>query len=131
MENDGQECYSQRDVMGLIIARLYFGVSPDKRTLAWNGRVLKSLTKRGYDWNACARIVEGLALRRDHGQLKPTVQPNEPVSLRWVWAKKFDVNQAALCEDAYYVGQPKPIAKTRGGKPFDLSTLLKGFGRGL
>lgn len=125
MENERRADYSQRDVMGLVIDRLYRGTSPDRKTIALNGRILNWLVKRGYDWEACARIVEGLALRRDRGKLLPTVQTNEPVSLCWVWAKAMDINQVALCEDAFYASQPKPAVPIKGGKPTSIMDILK------
>lgn len=125
MENERRSDYSQRDVMDLVIKRLYFGRRPSPKDMATNGSILKRLhTTRGYDWPACARIVEGLALMRDQGKLEPTISRNKPVDLRWVWDKDQTLNQAETCQDAYYAGQPKAAAPTKGGKPTGIASLL-------
>lgn len=112
---------NQRDVMGLVIARLYFGTSPDKKTLAINGRVLKWLHSRGRDWDSVGRVVEGLALRRDCGELG-TVGRTDPVSLLWLWDKDQAINQASVCEDAYYQTPQTPVI--RGGAMTGIASLL-------
>jgi hypothetical protein len=54
--------------MGLVIRRLYFGKATRKE-IGMNGRILRDLNRRGNDWETLARVVEGLALRRDRGEL--------------------------------------------------------------
>jgi hypothetical protein len=130
MENASGECYTQqRDVMGLVIARLYFGKRPSKKDLATNGSILKRLhTTRGYDWPACARIVEGLALLRDQGKLEPLIQRTKPVDLRWVWDKDQVLNQAETCQDAFYAAQKAPGGPIKGGTPTSIMDILNKVG---
>ena len=92
--------------MGLVVARLYFGRRPSEPEMASNASVLKRLAARGVSWDRLARAVEGLALRRDRGELG-TVERADPVSLRWLVDKEMDLNQVAVCEDAYYRLVPK------------------------
>jgi hypothetical protein len=127
MEKAEDACYTrQQDVMGLVIRRLYFGKRPSQKDLATNGSILKRLnTTRGYDWEACARIVEGLALLRDQGKLEPTIPRTKPVDLRWVWDKDRTLNQAETCQDAYYASRPKSEpARTKGGAVTSITDIL-------
>jgi hypothetical protein len=130
MEKNWDACYTRHsDVMGLVIQRLYFGRRPDKKALATNGSILKRLhDTRGYDWPACARIVEGLALLRDQGKLEPTISRNKPVDLRWVWDKDQVLNQAETCQDAFYAAQKALGGPIKGGKPTSIMDILNKAG---
>lgn len=102
-ENEGRNY-----VMGLVVAKLYFGWRPSQTEMLKNASVLKRLRKR-YDWDTLAQVVEGLGLRRDRGELGK-IRPTDPVSLLWLVDKSQTVNQVALCQDAYYRLQ-KPTTK--------------------
>ncbi len=104
-------------VMGLVIKRMYLGKRPPAGDMAMNGSILARLNSKGRDWEELGKVVEGLALLRDRGELKPTVQPNEVVSMRWVYDGGMMINQVTRCLDAFYKYQPAPIAGKRGGKP--------------
>ncbi len=112
-------------VMGLVIKRLYFGRRPPNGDMAMNGSILARLNAKGRTWEELGKMVEGLALLRDKGELKPTVQPKEPVSLRWVYDGGMMVNQVNRCLDAFYnpwyKSQPAPEVTKRGGKPEKLT----------
>lgn len=92
--------------MGLVVSRLYFGRRPTPAEMASNASILKRLAARGQSWERLARVVEGLALRRDRGELGK-IGRMEPVSLRWLLDKDQTLNQVAVCEDAYYRLMPK------------------------
>lgn len=87
--------------MDLVIKRLYLGRRPSQKDLRTNGSILSRLHKKGHSWETLAKVVEGLASRRDRGELK-SVASNEPVSLRWVNDKDQLLNQVAVCQDAAY-----------------------------
>jgi hypothetical protein len=92
-------------VMGLVVYRLYFGRRPSPPEMAQNASVVKRLATK-HDWARLARVVEGLALRRDRGELGK-IGPQDPVCLTWLIDKEHRMNQLAICEDAYYAKQPK------------------------
>lgn len=106
--------HNQRSVMGLVIEKLYFGKRPTPSEMASNADILGMLHKEGHSWDRLARAIEGLALRRDRGELK-SVAKNQPVSLKWVWSQKQTLNQIALSEDALYRGPGPPQDEKRGG----------------
>lgn len=119
---------TQADVMGLVIEKLYFGKRPGAEALARNGSILKRLHAKGHSWDRLARVVEGLGLRRDRGELKPTIRKHQVVDLRWVWAKDMDLNQLALCEDAFY--KDAPTKGKKDGAPQSMADLLAKFQKG-
>lgn len=75
--------------------------------------------RHGYD--TLARAIQGLARRRDSGEF-PNLKPRQAVSLKWLNSAKFDINQLAASEDAYYRSDPEP---RRGrGKVTDIGDVL-------
>ena len=100
------EEWTRNSVLGLVVKRLYFGRRPSEPEMASNASVLKRLATKGVPWDRLARAVEGLALRRDRGELGK-IERTDPVSLRWLVDKNQTLNQVAVCEDAYYRLQPK------------------------
>jgi uncharacterized protein YdaU (DUF1376 family) len=91
--------------MRLVVDRLYLGHRPSERDMAQNGSILKLYGNRhGYD--RMARVIEGLALRRDRGELYG-VRSNQVVSLKWIHTSKIDINQLAVSEDALYQGSAR------------------------
>jgi hypothetical protein len=126
MERRGD--HDQRSVMGLVIERLYFGKRPNPKDLAANGSILRQWHAKGYDWPTLARVVEGLAIRRDQGELR-SVDRNEPVSLRWIQDKDQLLNQAAVCLDAVH-RQVKPVEEKRGGAITGIGDLLNRLAKG-
>jgi hypothetical protein len=104
--------HNQRSCMALVVERLYFGNRPREDVIATNASILRNLAKtEGFD--RMARIIEGLALRRDRGELY-NVGPHDVVSLKWLNAKGMDLNQLAVSEDAYYRSDASPRTG-RGG----------------
>lgn len=100
------EEWTRNSVLGLVVKRLYFGRRPSEPEVASNASILKRLAAKGVPWDRLARAVEGLALRRDRGELGKVAR-TDPVSLRWLVDKDQTLNQVAVCEDAYYRLQPK------------------------
>jgi hypothetical protein len=119
--------HNQRSVMGLVIARLYFGTRPTPSEMASNADILASLNREGHSWDRLAKVVEGLALRRDRGELK-SVAKHQPVSLKWVWSQKQILNQLVLSEDALYTGPSPPAEDKRGGKITSITDHLPRVG---
>lgn len=104
--------HSQGSCMRLVVERLYFGRRPSERDMATNGSILRNLASaHGYD--RMARIIEGLAQRRDKGELYG-VGAKEAVSLKWLNSNKMTLNQLAVSEDALYQGGA-PKRKGKGG----------------
>lgn len=104
--------HNQQSVMRLIVDRLYFGNRPPDGVMATNGSILRNYAaKRGFEY--MARVVTGLALRRDAGKLFG-VGTHEAVSLKWLNSAKIDLNQLAVSEDAYFQEGGSVIA-TIGG----------------
>jgi hypothetical protein len=114
--------------MGIVIRRLYFGNRPDQRTMAKEGSILRRWNERGFDWEHLALVVEGLAIRRDRGELK-SIRPDRPVSLRWVNDKDQTLNQMAVCLDAVY-REAKPKVEKVKGSMADISSILSQFAKG-
>jgi hypothetical protein len=85
------------------------------------GSIAKALGERhGYD--RLARAIQGLARKRDAGELGESVRPRQALSLKWLNSKKFDINQLAASEDAFYRSDPEP---RRGrGKATDIGDIL-------
>jgi hypothetical protein len=108
-----------------VIRRLYFGKAT-RQEIGMNGRILRDLNKK-YDWETLARMVEGLAIRRDRGELG--IRCTDLVSLRWVIDRDQILNQAALCLDATYKEPPKPVDTKRGGIT-TMSSILSQFAKG-
>jgi hypothetical protein len=122
-----REAHGQRSVMGLVIRRLYFGKAT-RAAIGMNGRILRAVYDRGFSWEAVARVVEGLAIRRDRGELYG-VRPCDPVSLRWVIDKSQPLDQVAVCLDAFYREIPKPVEKKLAGMN-TMSSLLSQYAKG-
>ena len=112
--------------MGIVIRRLYFGQRPSEAEIRTNGSILDRLHRKR-PWPELARVVEGLALRRDRGELHG-VERTEPVSLRWVIDSGHQLNQIAMCEDAYY--RPN-VVRGKTGDPTKLSDLVGEHNDGL
>jgi hypothetical protein len=72
-------------------------------------------------------MVEGLAIRRDRGELG--IRHTDPVSLRWVIDRAQILNQVTVCLDASYKEPPKPVDKKRGGV-ISMSSILSQFAKG-
>lgn len=115
----------QADVMDVVIQRLYFGKRPPSSEMATNGSILKKLNKK-HTWATLALVVEGLALRRDRGELK-SVGRHEPVSLRWLNDKDQMLNQVPVCQDAVYKAW-SPASDKRGGAAISITDILKKVG---
>lgn len=113
MTNDPPE-YTMSSVMGLVVQELYFGRRPNSNIMAMNGSVLKALNRRGRSWEDLWKIVSGLALRRNRGDLGET-RRTVPLSVCWLMAAGQRKNEAELCLDAYY-SQPMKL---------DVSALVK------
>ena len=96
---------TQNTVLGLVVKRLYFGRRPSQSEMAQNGSVLKRLHRYGHSWDSLAKVVEGLARRRDRGELG-TIGSTDPVSLLWLVDKGHIVNQVTASLDAYYRLEP-------------------------
>ena len=116
----------QRAVIGAVIRRLYFG-NADRKTIAMNGRILRDLHRKGYDWPTLLRMVEGLAVRRDGGELRG-VGRQDPVSLRWCVDKDQTLNQVAVCLDAAAIASAVQAKQAGGTKT--LADILKEYGKG-
>lgn len=119
----------QRAVMGCVIRRLYFGKA-DRKAIGMNGSILNRIHRRGYDWPTLLRAVEGLAIRRDNGDLYG-VGRMDPVSLRWL-EKKTGLNEVEVCLDAEAMaGAVKAkVEPKRGGQTQTLADILNQFGKG-
>jgi hypothetical protein len=116
--------------MALVIDRLYFGRRPSSREMATNASILSLYQRQGRTWAELARVVEGLALRRDRGEIK-SIGQREPVSLRWLHSQKQLLNQLAVSEDAYYKAPPQP--ETKKAKPTGvegMADILSRFTKG-
>jgi hypothetical protein len=120
-----REAHGQRSVMGLVIRRLYFGKAT-RQEIGMNGRILRDLNTR-YDWETLAQMVEGLAIRRDRGELG--IRCTDPVSLRWVIDRDQLLNQVTVCLDATYRELPKPKDEKRGGI-VNMSSILSQYAKG-
>ncbi|MGH7510644.1 MAG: hypothetical protein ACREMZ_14390 [Gemmatimonadales bacterium] len=107
--------HSMAAVLSLVVEKLYFGHRPPRDQMAVNASVLKKLHGDGRrSWDYLARVVEGLALRRDRGELK-SVKPTDPISCKWLSDKDQDLNQLAVSEDALYrIGPDPPPGHRRG-----------------
>jgi hypothetical protein len=104
--------HNNNSCMKLIVDRLYLGNRPAPDVMAANGSILRNFAKvHGFD--RMARIIEGLALRRDRGELHK-VGSREAVSLKWLNSANMDLNQLAVSEDALYRSEPSPRTG-RGG----------------
>lgn len=113
------------EVMGLVAKHLYFGRRPPAGDMAMNGSILNRLNaSRGYSWEDLGKMVEGLAVLRERGDLLPTVGRTQPVSLRWVYDSGMIVNQVTRCLDAYAAAGPAPVAAKRGGKAQGIGGLV-------
>jgi hypothetical protein len=121
-----REAHGQRSVMGLVIKRLYFGKAT-RQEIGMNGRILRDLHRQGHSWEVLSWVVEGLAIRRDRGDLG--VRRTDPVSLRWVIDKDQLLNQLSVCLDASYQEPPKPKDEKRGGVT-TMSSILSQFAKG-
>lgn len=111
--------------MALVVERLYRGARPPDGVMATNGSILRNFAAmHGYD--RMATIIEGLALRRDRGELHG-VGPTAAVSLKWLNSAKMDLNQLAVSEDAAYRTEP-PARKGKGGLT-DLGSVIANLGR--
>ena len=116
--------HDQRSVMQLVIDRLYFGSRPSPSLMQMNGSILKRLNRK-HSWDDLAQVVEGLALRRDRGELTG-VPPKAPVSLKWVIDKDQRLNQVPVCQDAVY-RQPASAAPRQTGHAALLRDLLSAY----
>jgi hypothetical protein len=117
--------HHQGSCMALVVERLYFGVRPPDPVMRKNGSVLRNYA-RTHGFDRMAGIIEGLALRRDRGEL-PGVGTREAVSLLWLNAKGMDLNQLAVSEDAYFRGDASP--RTGRGGTTSLAGIIGNIGK--
>jgi hypothetical protein len=121
-----REAHGQRSVMGLVIRRLYFG-NATRKEIGMNGRILRDLHAEGYDWEYLAHVVEGLAIRRDRGELG--IRRDDPVSLRWLISHRQFTNQLPVSADAVYREKPRVVPK-REGEMTTMSSILSQLAKG-
>jgi hypothetical protein len=112
--------------MGLVIRRLYFG-NATRKEIGMNGRILRDLHAEGYDWEYLAQVVEGLAIRRDRGELG--IRRDDPVSLRWLISHRQFTNQLPVSADAVYREKPRVVPK-REGEMTTMSSILSQLAKG-
>jgi 5-methylcytosine-specific restriction endonuclease McrA len=112
--------HNLRSCIGLVVEKLYFGNRPPEAAMRNEASIAKQLGEH-YGYERLARAVEGLARRRDSGQLSG-VGPRQALSLKWLNSKKFDINQLAASEDEFYrAAQEGPRGR---GKVTDIGDVL-------
>jgi hypothetical protein len=99
-------------VLGLVVKLLYFGNRPPEAAMRNEASIAKLLAKT-YGYDRLAAAIEGLAKRREAGDL-PNVGRRQVMSLKWLNSNKFELNQVAVSEDAVYRSEPSPRTG-RGG----------------
>lgn len=109
----GEPAWNRGSVMGLVVQRLYLGKRPPEGVIATNASILTALNRSGHSWDYLARVVEGLARRRDSGELR-SVGRDQPVSLKWINDRDNPINQLAVSEDAFYRSEPEAPRKRTG-----------------
>jgi hypothetical protein len=92
--------HTQASVIGLVVKHLYFGNRPQEAAMRNEASMAKALAKT-YGYDRLAAAIEGLAKRREAGEL-PNVGRRQAVGLRYLNSNKFDLNQVAVSEDAVY-----------------------------
>jgi hypothetical protein len=113
--------HTLRSCIGLVVEKLYFGNRPREAAMRNEASIAKALGDR-YGYDRLAKAIAGLARRRDTAQLGGSVGPRQALSLKWLNSKKFDINQLAASEDAFYAADPEP---RRGrGKATDISGIV-------
>lgn len=112
--------HTLRSVLGLVVEHLYSGIRPPEAAMRNEASIAKALGERhGYD--VLARGIQGLARRRDSGEF-PNIRPRQAMGLKWINSAKFDINQLAASEDAFYRSDPEP---RRGrGKVTDIGDIV-------
>ena len=115
--------HTHRSCLGLVVEKLYFGNRPPEGSMRNEASIARALGERhGYD--RLAKAIAGLARRRDAGELGGGVGPRQVLSLKWLNSKKFNINQLAASEDAFYRSDPEP---RRGrGKVTDIGDIVAG-----
>jgi hypothetical protein len=113
--------HTLRSCIGLVVEKLYFGNRPLEAAMRNEASIAKALGDR-YGYDRLAKAIAGLARRRDTAQLGGGVGPRQALSLKWLNSKKFDINQLAASEDAFYAADPEP---RRGrGKATDIAGIV-------
>lgn len=111
-------------VLGLVVEKLYFGNRPLGGAMSNEASIAKLLAKT-YGYDRLAVAIEGLAKRREAGEI-PNVGRRQAMSLKWLNSNKFEVNQLAISEDAVYrTSDPR---KGKGGSA-GLGDILADIGR--
>lgn len=112
--------HTLRSCIGLVVEHLYSGNRPPEAAMRNEASIARQLGER-HGFDVLARGIQGLARRRDSGEF-PNVKPRQVMSLKWINSKKFDINQLAASEDAYYRSDPEP---RRGrGKVTDIGDIV-------
>lgn len=122
---DAAPTHTHRSCLGLVVEKLYFGARPPEAAMRTEASIARALGER-YGYDLLARAIEGLARRRELGEF-PHVGPRQVLSLKWLNSAKFDINQLAASEDAFYRSDPRP--RTGRGGATGLGDLLATFGR--
>jgi hypothetical protein len=108
----GQKPHDLGSCIGLVVEKLYFGNRPSAQAMRNEASIAKALGG-SYGFDRLAAAIEGLARRREAGDL-PNVGRRQVMSLRWLNSSKFELNQLAVSEDAFYRGDASP-RKGRSG----------------
>lgn len=113
--------HTLRSCLGLVVETLYFGNRPPEAAMRNEASIAKVLGEH-YGYDRLAKAISGLARRRDKGELG-NVGPRQALSLKWLNSKKFDINQLAASEDAFYRSDPEG-RRPRHSKVTDISDVL-------